>query len=104
MSVTPIIETLHGPATGFVYFIVIGDPWPDYVKIGYTAKNPRARMAALQTGNHQRLHLLGFVPGCVNMERELHDVLRDDRLEGEWFRFSDYVMRVIDSELEAEAA
>lgn len=103
MSVIAIQKTAHGPVTGFVYFIAVGHPAPEYVKVGYTKRHPRARLAQLQTGCPVRLTLLGFVPGCVGLERYLHTLLQDDRCEGEWFALSDYVNRVIDFQMEQAA-
>lgn len=98
-----IAETVYGPATGFVYFVAIGDPYITHVKVGFTAKNPWARVRDLQTGCPFKMQLLGFVFGCRGMEAELHDVLGDDRCEGEWFAWSEYVERIVRDQLEAEA-
>lgn len=92
---------LGGEATGFVYFITIGSPYPTHVKIGFTRKSPLARLAGLQTGCPFKMTLLGFIFGTEAYERELHDVLRDERLEGEWFEFSDYASKIIGDQLEA---
>lgn len=92
----------YGPATGFVYFITIGDPYPTHVKVGYTKKNPLARMRDLQTGCPFKMNMLGFAFGNQPMETQLHDVFEDYRKEGEWFEFSDYVARNVDHILTAE--
>ena len=92
----------YGTATGFVYFIVIGDPYLTHVKVGFTRKNPFARMANLQTGCPFKMRMLGYVFGNEAMEAELHDVLENYRKEGEWFEYSDYVARVIDGERTSE--
>lgn len=96
------VETVYGTATGFVYFIAIGQPYITHVKVGYTSKSPFVRMASLQTGCPFKMRLLGFCFGCERMEREIHDVLRDYRVEGEWFAWDDYPMRIIHHELEWE--
>jgi hypothetical protein len=93
---------VYGTATGFVYFIGIGDPYLTHVKVGYTSKNPAARMASLQTGCPFKMRLLGFVFGNEAMEAELHDVLSHQNSSGEWFIYSDYVARVIDGALKDE--
>lgn len=95
-------ETVYGPSEGFVYFIAIGEPYVTYVKVGFTRKNPAARLRDLQTGCPFKMRLLGYVFGCRAMEQELHDVLGDDRAEGEWFAYSRYVEVQIDSILTAE--
>lgn len=91
----------YGQATGFVYFIAVGDPI-QHVKIGYTGGDPRKRLKALQTANPLRLTILGFVLGNEDYERELHSVLHDDRLAGEWFNYTPQVQRIIASEMENE--
>lgn len=90
-------------ATGFVYFIGIGAPYVTHVKIGFTAKDPIARMANLQTGCPFKMTMLGYVFGSTGYEQELHRVLEDDRCEGEWFVFSDYVSTIVSGQLSAEA-
>lgn len=94
-------ETAYGSSTGFVYFAAIGDPYITHVKIGFTSKNPRARVASLQTGCPFKLKLLGYVFGNEPREAELHDVLKDYRCEGEWFEWSEYVERIIYDQLTA---
>jgi hypothetical protein len=96
-------DTVYGEATGFVYFVAIGEPYITHVKIGFTAKNPWARVSSLQTGCPFKMWLLGFVFGCRGMEAELHDVLFQERCEGEWFKWSDYVETIIRGQLGEEA-
>lgn len=93
---------VYGTASGFVYFLGIGDPYLTHVKVGFTRKNPFARMAGLQTGCPFRMRMVGFVFGNEAMEAELHDVLRDSRKEGEWFEYTEYVERIITGELNSE--
>lgn len=69
---------------GSIY--VIGCPEPMAIKVGFTTKSPLARLKQLQTGNPQRLILLGWYPGNVQQEREIHAQLAEFRLSGEWFR------------------
>lgn len=103
-SIISSYETPHyGQATGFVYFIGCGDPYITHVKIGFTRKNPYARMADLQTGCPFKLKMIGFVVGNIEMERELHDVLRDYRREGEWFALENYVRTIVHDQLTREA-
>lgn len=93
---------VFGPATGFVYFIGIGDPYVTHVKVGFTRKNPFARMASLQTGCPFKMRMLGFLFGNEPMEAELHEVLSEYRKEGEWFEHSEYVARLIAFKLHGE--
>lgn len=95
-------DNVYGPCEGFVYFIAIGDPYITHVKIGFTRSNPYARLADLQTGCPFPMRMLGFILGCMAQERELHDVLRDYRVQGEWFSFGEYVERTVRGLLESE--
>lgn len=98
------IETIFGKSKGFVYFIGIGGEYITHVKIGFTAKNPYTRLASLQTGCPFKLRMLGFVYGNADRERELHGVLKEYRVEGEWFEYSDYARQIILYELEEDVA
>lgn len=95
-------ETIYGRSDGFVYFIGIGEPAIARVKVGYTKRNPFARLDGLQTGSAFEMKMLGFVFGTRIRERELHDVLRFDRLRGEWFEYSNHVAKIIHDELTEE--
>ena len=89
-------------AEGFVYFAVIGDPYPTHVKVGFTTNDPEKRVRGMQTGCPFKIRLLGYVFGTQYREDELHCVLEYYRGLGEWFEYSDYVARVIEGELSAE--
>lgn len=69
---------------GYVYFI--GNHVHGLVKIGYTAKHPRSRLKALQTGCPVQLSILGFVEGDQRLEAKLHLTFAPLQLQGEWFR------------------
>ena len=94
------IETIWGKAEGFIYFIAAGHD-PEWVKIGFTAGDPRKRLKALQTGCPLKLVLLGAIPAPGRAEAELHDVLREERGIGEWFGFTPYVSSLIAHQLES---
>lgn len=77
---------LPEPVHGYVYFIRDG---LGHIKIGI-AKNVKRRMRALQTNNPMRLeYYFGLKVESIDdariIERELHEVFKDDRLCGEWF-------------------
>ena len=55
------------------------------IKIGFCLKNPRKRLAALQTGNSNAMRLLGHVPGSELHERRLHERFSQFHIQGEWF-------------------
>lgn len=69
---------------GFVYFIDahVGVP---VVKIGWTGKDPRTRLAGLQTASPVKLVLAAFMEGSQSDERKLHEVFAPLRRRGEWF-------------------
>jgi hypothetical protein len=92
----------YGAVTGFVYFMAIGDPYITHVKVGFTRKNPYSRMRDLQTGCPFKIRMLGFVFGNLEFEAELHDVFREERAEGEWFAFGEYVEKNIRRILDAD--
>jgi hypothetical protein len=69
--------------TGVVYFIQAGK---GPIKIGYTAKPPRQRLAALQSTNAERLELLAVIPGNRALEQRMHYVFKKGRILGEWFK------------------
>lgn len=95
------VETIWGRSQGFIYFIAAGDK-PEWVKIGFTAGDPNARLRALQTGCPLKLRLLRAISAPAAAEAEIHDVLRDERGIGEWFRLTPYVERLIEAQSQWE--
>lgn len=76
-----------------IYFIEMeGEGW---IKIGFTAGDPKRRMAQLQTGQPQKLRLLGTIAGEKDAERGLHKELKNYRINGEWFRAEPEILKVI---------
>ncbi|MFE6429337.1 GIY-YIG nuclease family protein [Streptomyces rochei] len=72
------------PTTPTTY--LIGIEGSHLVKIGYTGGDPRARLAALQTGQPMKLSLLWACPG--NFEADLHLHFDAYHYRGEWFDLS----------------
>lgn len=92
------------PGQRFVYFIEARELLR--VKIG-VARDPRARLAQLQTASGARLSLLGRVRGGRAFEAALHQRFAELRIHGEWFHLTDGLRRAIarivaDSYVEAE--
>ncbi|MGB3191042.1 GIY-YIG nuclease family protein [Lyngbya sp. PCC 8106] len=56
------------------------------VKIGHST-GISSRRSNLQTGNPRELHLLGYVEGDKELEKEFHTTYRNFRIEGrrEWY-------------------
>lgn len=96
-------ENVFGVGEGFVYFAYIGEASPVYIKIGFSKYDPNKRLKNLQTGCPFPIKLLGFVIGRMSQEEELHSVLKDYRIQGEWFDYSDYVERIVRDQLDSEA-
>ena len=65
----------------YTYFITDGVN----IKIG-RSKDPKKRLASLQTGYPTRLEILSVVRG--DCEADCHELLKDHRLGGEWFDMS----------------
>jgi hypothetical protein len=55
-----------------------------HIKIGYS-KNPKKRLASLQTATPHELALLGTIPGGLEHEGEFHRRFAGHELQGEWF-------------------
>lgn len=73
----------------YVYFIIRTEKNGSSVKIG-VSKDPQARLKMLQTGNAKRLkiwHLFEHQSraSAFASERLFHDVLKNQRVVGEWF-------------------
>lgn len=87
------IEEPPAKTPGYVYFILDKD---GRVKIGYSARSPRKRMATLQTAHAGTLRLLGFMRGDKSSERELHNRFAHLHIRGEWFRYEGELAKFID--------
>ena len=72
-------------STGFVYFIE--EDWTGHIKIGFSEKDPEGRLKNFQTGNSNKLVLLGYMRGSIEDETCLHDEFEDERIRNgnEWF-------------------
>lgn len=77
---------------GYVYFIqgLCGGA----IKVGYSV-NPEKRLKELQTGYPDTLTILLMIPGDEKIERHLHREFEASRLQGEWFRPDDLVIKRI---------
>lgn len=77
---------------GYVYFIQ--GQCGGAIKIGYSA-SPEKRLKELQTGYPDTLMILLMLPGSESTERALHREFEASRLQGEWFRPDEYVIKRI---------
>lgn len=76
--------------TGFVYFLRCGE----FVKVGYS-RQPKKRLATLQTATPHDVELLGRLPGTMAQERAVHRCLQHLHHRNEWFRMSDDIIALI---------
>lgn len=80
--------------SGKVYFIQAAES--KRIKIGYTECKPESRLLSLQTGAHERLILLGFMPGTLKEERDIHKRFSVESLGGEWFSPSSELLKFVE--------
>lgn len=76
-------EKIPRAVSGFIYFVQAGAYGP--IKIGWSASHPTVRLATLQSANHEELRLLSYRAGTQRDERDLHRLLANCRIRGEWF-------------------
>lgn len=69
---------------GVVYFAVSGDA----IKVGYTTDVAK-RIADLRTGSAKNIEMLDYVRAGRDVEIEIHRLLSDHRLRGEWFKYDE---------------
>lgn len=66
-----------------------------FVKIGHSA-DVVARLAELQTGNPYQLQLAAVIPDVTEIvEGYFHAAFLEDRVNGEWFRMSPTLRKVV---------
>jgi len=87
-----LVRDTQGTGQRVVYFIQRGSDGP--VKIGFS-KNPKGRLASLQTGIPERLHMLATVPGGKEEEQRLHRRFGPHCIQGEWFHPAPELMAYI---------
>jgi len=66
------------------HIYVIKSKERDEFKVGFSA-DPKQRLASLQTARADELELVYSFPGTVETERELHTLLAEFHIRGEWF-------------------
>ncbi|MGE0714821.1 MAG: GIY-YIG nuclease family protein [Alphaproteobacteria bacterium] len=78
-------------APSYIYFVQAAS---GPIKVGFSHR-PYARFGALRAGNAERLTMLGCMPGTLRDEAELHDRFAASRVNGEWFRPDDALVKFI---------
>jgi len=76
-----------------IYFIQCGTNGP--IKIGYTNKDVKERVAQLQTACPYELKLLWVTDGDQETEQDIHESLKHEHIRGEWFRPGKDVLNII---------
>jgi hypothetical protein len=76
-----------------IYFIQ--DEATGLIKIGRSVRPIEERIKELQTGCPGKLTMLATIEEDESSERELHEVFAEDRVGGEWFRPSSYLLRTM---------
>lgn len=66
------------------------------VKIGFSARDPIGRVMGQQTSCPGKLRLLCIIRVDGHIESMLHDVFRQERVHGEWFKFSKRIKALIE--------
>ena len=69
-----------------ITYIIIDHNSGNY-KIGCTS-NIKNRLMAVQLGNSSFLEVVGWLRGGKETESKLHDIFKDNRINGEWFSLS----------------
>lgn len=77
-----------------IYFIQVGGP-KGPVKIGVSTDVNR-RLRVLATAHYEPLTVIATVDAPDKAERELHDLLRPHRIQGEWFCWCDAVSAAVE--------
>lgn len=75
---------------GYVYFVQRGTDGP--IKIGWSV-NPRKRLSSLRSASAESLTLLKVEWTSRKRERQLHELLAEHRITGEWFHPAPEVLR-----------
>ncbi len=83
--------------TTFIYFVQ--DVETKNIKIGIT-ESPKQRLGTLQSGNANELILLGAIRGLPGDEFDLHRKFSEFRIRGEWFRYDQSIIDMMDHLIE----
>ena len=80
---------------GFIYFIQESET--ERIKIGFSEKHPQGRLESFQTGNSNKLVLLGYIEGTQADETRLHREFKKERIRirNEWFEPSPQLKKKI---------
>jgi hypothetical protein len=78
------MKRLHAAPT---VYLIQKEPPEGPVKIGYTRRSAKQRLAHGQTFSPEPLSILAESPASQALERQLHRYFEPLRIHGEWFRY-----------------
>ena len=83
----PAPQARDASGLGTVYIVTDGHA----VKIGFTSKTVKERVAQLQTGNPRPITVLSAFSGTIADEQRIHAALSENNVSGEWFAIPRYM-------------
>lgn len=83
------------------HLYIISDTDNNSFKVGRSI-NPEARLRAMRTASSHNLVLDIYYEGCGDKEAELHELLKDYRLHGEWFSDNETTRGIIDDFMDGQ--
>lgn len=79
----------------WVYFIMAGSEKWSPIKIGFT-NDILKRFDQIKVSTHANVRLICAITGGRDLEKFLHNKFKEDRIKGEWFRQTSYILKKID--------
>jgi len=88
------MKHLHENKTGYIYFIKLKDT--EYYKIGYSG-NPQRRIYDIASSNPHEIIVLEIKSSlfAYELEQELHVIMREKSVRGEWYKFDELDVKMI---------
>ena len=85
---------LYDNKTGYIYFIKLKDT--EYYKIGYSG-NPQRRIYDIASSNPHEIIVLEIKSSlfAYELEQELHLIMQEKSVRGEWYRFDELDVKMI---------
>jgi len=88
------MEHLYENKAGYIYFIKLKDT--EYYKIGYSG-NPQRRIYDIASSNPHEIIVLEIKSSlfAYKLEQELHVIMREKCVRGEWYKFDELDVKMI---------
>lgn len=87
------IKTSLRSDVSFIYFVKPAQH--QMVKIG-VSRNPTDRLSQLSTGAFDEINIIGMISGTPRLEKTLHSLFSEKRMNGEWFRLDSTIKALIE--------